>query len=300
MALNLEKKLRLVPNWLELPKDVTSKIIQLLGVVEMVMNARQVCPMWREICKDPLMWKNIEMINCFKSPHNLEKICMYAIDQGGDHVEEINIEYFATDELIKHLAERTRNLRRIRISKCPKISDKVFCEAVKKFSLLEEVELSFNDELTKDSLEAIGQNCPHLKTLKFNQPYKGINCRSYKGYKSNKEALAIAKTMPGLRHLELWGNKLTNDGLVAILDGCPYLEFLDIRMCYNLVMHENLAKRCCDNIKKIRYPNEYIDDHDDDDDDDDFAYEFYCECIVRGSKGMKGRKITYVDFYKFH
>jgi hypothetical protein len=106
MALNLEKKIGLVPNWLELPKDVTSNIIQLLGVVEMVMNARQVCPMWRKICKDPLMWKSIEMINCFKSPHNLEKICMYAIDQGGNHVEKINVEYFATDELLKLLAER--------------------------------------------------------------------------------------------------------------------------------------------------------------------------------------------------
>ncbi|XP_045799755.1 putative F-box/LRR-repeat protein 23, partial [Trifolium pratense] len=207
---------------------------------------------------------------------------------------------FVTDELIKLLADRTRNLRRIRISKCPKITDEVFSEAVKKFSLLEELELSFNDELTKDSLEAIGQNCPLLKTLKFNQPYKGINCRSYKGYKSNKEALAIAKTMPGLRQLELWGNKLTNDGLVAILDGCPYLESLDIRMCYNLVLNENLAKRCYENIKNFRYPNEYIDEHDDDDDDDDFTYEFYCECIFRGSKGMKGRKIKYVDFYKFH
>jgi F-box/leucine-rich repeat protein 2/20 len=195
---------------------------------------------------------------------------------------------------------RTSNLRCIRITKSSNISDKVFCEAAKKFSLLEELELSFNDGINEVSLEAIGQNCPLLKTLKFNNPYKGINCRSYKGYKSNKDALAIAKTMPGLRHLELWGNKLTNDGLVAILDGCPYLESLDIRMCYNLVLHENLAKRCYENIKKFRYPNEYINDHEDDDDDDDFVYEFYCECVVRGSKGMKGRKIKYVDFYKFH
>ncbi|RHN68136.1 putative leucine-rich repeat domain, L domain-containing protein [Medicago truncatula] len=58
--------------------------------------------------------------------------------------------------------------------------------------------------------------------------------------------------MPELRHLELWGNKLTNDGLIAILDGCPYLESLDVRMCYNLVIHGNLAKRCFENTR-IKY-----------------------------------------------
>ena len=43
------------------------------------------------------------------------------------------------------------------------------------------------------------------------------------------EALAIAETVPGLRHLQLFGNRMTNDGLKAILDGCPQLESLDLR-----------------------------------------------------------------------
>ncbi|KAL5076891.1 hypothetical protein RYX36_015875 [Vicia faba] len=295
-VMKFEDLIQLVPNWLELPRELTSKILQLLGPVEIVRNARQVCSMWRNICRDPSMWKSIEMIKGFNSPYNLEKICMYDVDQGCDHVEEINVEYFATDELIKKIAERTTNLRRIRISKCLKISDKIFSDAAKKFSLLEELELSFND-LNKDSLEAIGQNCPHLKTLKFNRAYKGIKCTSYKGSKCNKEAFAIAKTMPGLKHLELWGNKLTNDGLVAILDGCLNLEFLDLRMCYNLVMFEDLEKRCDENIKYFRHPDEYIDEHDDD--NDDHVKEYYCKCRDRDRKGIKGTKITYMNFNKF-
>ncbi|CAL5196112.1 unnamed protein product [Lathyrus oleraceus] len=287
----LDNIIGLAPNWLELPKDVTLKILQLLGAVEIVMIARQVCPMWRNICMNPSMWKSIEMIKVLNSPYDLEKICMYAVDHGGDHVEEINVEFFATDKLIKKIAERTSNLRRIRISKCSKISDKVFIDAAKKFPLLEELELSFND-LTKESLEAIGKNCPLLKTLKFNRTYKGINCSSYKGFKCNKEALAIATTMPRLQHLDLWGNKLTNEGLMAILDGCPDLKSLDIRMCYNIVLRGNLAKRCYENIKKFRHPCEYIEKNDVD--EDDFVYEFHCECRPRGSKAR------YMDFSKFH
>ncbi|KAI5407341.1 putative F-box/LRR-repeat protein 23 [Lathyrus oleraceus] len=289
----LEDLIEVVPNWLELPKDLTSKILQLLGPVEIVMNARQVCSIWRNICRDPSMWRSIEIIKGLNSPYNLEKICMYALDQGCDHVEEINVEYFVTDELVKKLAERTTNLRRIRISKCFKISDKVFSDAAKKFSLLEDLELSFND-LNKESLEAIGQNCPLLKTLKFNRAYKGIKCTSYNGFKCNKEAFAIAKTMSGLQHLELWGNKLTNEGLVSILDGCPNLESLDLRMCYNLVMSENLAKRCYENIKYFRYPDEYIDEHDDD--NDDHIFEYYCECRDRDGKRIKGTNVSYLEF----
>ncbi|CAK8560840.1 unnamed protein product [Lathyrus sativus] len=279
------------PNWVELPKDVTFKILQLLGAVEIVMNARQVCPMWRNICMNPSMWKSIELIKGHKSPYDLERICMYAVHHGCNHVEEINLEFFATDKLIRKISERTSNLRRIRISKCLNISNKVFIDAAKKFPLLEELELSFNN-LNKESLEAIGKNCPLLRTLKFNRTYKGINCPSYKGFKCNKEALAIAKTMPRLQHLELWGNKLTDEGLIAILDACPDLQSLDIRMCYNIVMRGDLAKRCYENIKNFRHPGEYIEKNDVV--EDDFVCEYYCECRPRSSK------TRYMDFSKFH
>lgn len=94
------------PNWLELPRDVIAKILQMLSVVDIVTSAQRVCPLWWKICKDPLMWRTIDMHNLGTSSYDLVKVCMFAIDQSCGHVEDINIEYFGTDELLKYMVDR--------------------------------------------------------------------------------------------------------------------------------------------------------------------------------------------------
>ena len=74
-------------------------------------------------------------------------------------------------------------------------------------------------------------------------------------------ALAIAKNMPKLRHLQLIGNRVTNDGLQAILDGCPHLESLDLRKCFNVTLSGNLGKRCAKQIKNLRHLNDSTHDY---------------------------------------
>jgi F-box/leucine-rich repeat protein 2/20 len=80
------------------------------------------------------------------------------------------------------------------------------------------------------------------------------------------DALVISETMPRLSRLEIKGSSLTNDGLVAILDGCPLLEYLDIQNCYNLNLSESLKKRCLEQIKNLQLPiHQDIEEYDYDD-----------------------------------
>jgi len=128
-------------------------------------------------------------------------------------------------------------------------------EVAAKLSLLEELAIS-HCSLSKEALKAVGRCCPLLKSLKFNN----------EGYRTphiecDEEALAIAKNMPGLRHLQLFGNKLTNDGVQAILDGCPHLESLDLRQCFNVTLTGNLGRRCAEQIKDLRRPLDPTDDY---------------------------------------
>jgi hypothetical protein len=67
--------------------------------------------------------------------------------------------------------------------------------------------------------------------------------------------------MPELRSLQLFGDKLTNDGLQAILDGCPHLESLDLRQCFNVILAGDLGKRCAGQIKHLRRPLDSTDDY---------------------------------------
>ena len=103
-----------------------------------------------------------------------------------------------------------------------------------------------------------------LKSLKWNQLWDGrphIHIEGDEEFDDDGEALAIAKNMPELRHLQLIGNKVTNDGLQAILDGCPHLESLDIRKCFNVTLSGNLGKRCAERIKNLRHPNDSTHDY---------------------------------------
>ncbi|KAL5076888.1 hypothetical protein RYX36_015872 [Vicia faba] len=235
-----------LPNWLELPRDITVNILQRLATIEIVTSVRFVCPMWWYMFKDPLMWRNINMTEfSFITYFDPTKICHYAIKQSCGHLEDVIIQYFGTDDLLEFIADNASKLRSLRLGNCHRISDKGFSEAVKKLPLLESLDISWCN-LSKDSLEVVGQYCPLLTVLKFRRLVF-----EYTPHVSDDEAFVIAKNMFGLRHLYMERSKLSSAGLIAILDGCPRLESLDLLGCYNLYLNESLKKKCLDRIKNL-------------------------------------------------
>ncbi|MCI22307.1 F-box protein SKIP19, partial [Trifolium medium] len=87
------------PNWLELPRDITENILQRLNTIEIVTSVCRVCPLWWNICKDPLMWRTIHMSNNGTSAYadaDLVKICRYAIERSCGQLEDIEIVSFCT------------------------------------------------------------------------------------------------------------------------------------------------------------------------------------------------------------
>ncbi|GLT97117.1 hypothetical protein SLE2022_147000 [Rubroshorea leprosula] len=204
-------------NWLELPRDVTVKIICRVGIIGVRDSVQKVCTLWRDICNDPSMWRSVD----FHDVGHLwcdvrEKMCMRAVDLSKGNLDYINIEDFGTDDILAYIAERSSRLRCLRLVSCSDISDEGLREAISKLSLLEELEISYC-YFSPASLAVVGSCCPHLKSFKFNnQDYQGFNMCNH----CEEAALAIAQTMRELHHLQLFGNKLSNFGLVAILDGC--------------------------------------------------------------------------------
>ncbi|KAI9122507.1 hypothetical protein K1719_006347 [Acacia pycnantha] len=252
-----ENEERQTRNWLDLPVDVTAAILLKLGPVEILTSAQSVCTSWRSICKDPTMWRAIDMQNLGDPdmPYDLEIMCRHAVGRSCGQLVDINVEYFGTDDLLKYITDSTSHLHRLRFACCYDISDEGLCEVAGKLPLLEELAISIGN-ITKDALEVIGQNCPNLKSLKFN-----MEANAARHLESDEEALAIARTMPELRHLQLFGNTLTNTGLCAILDSCSHLESLDLRHCFNLNLEGPLGKRCTEQIKDLRHPNDPTNDY---------------------------------------
>uniref|UniRef100_A0A0D2ZTQ1 F-box domain-containing protein n=1 Tax=Brassica oleracea var. oleracea TaxID=109376 RepID=A0A0D2ZTQ1_BRAOL len=216
------------PNWLELPPEMTSSILNRLGVIEKLESAQKVCRSWRRICKEPLTWSKIDMRNVGHmggSSHELEKICRHAVDrsQGG-----------------------SSKLRNLKLAMCYLIENEGLIEVIAKLPLLEVLEVSYCS-LSGEPLESIvPSSCPNQMTL-------GNNC--------DDVALAIAESMPGFTRLQLFGNRLTNFGLNAILDRCPNLEYLDVRQCINADIVGDMERRCYERIKVLRRPNDPVDDY---------------------------------------
>lgn len=136
------------------------------------------------------------------------------------------------------------NLRCMRLVECQYISDEGFCKAVRKLLQLEELEISLCS-LSKESLEVLGRSCRLLKSLIFSREWN-------RPVADDGDALIISETMSRLRRLHLDGNRLTDIGLLAILNGCPLLESLYIGGCYHLELSQGLEERCLEQIKDVR------------------------------------------------
>ncbi|KAK4488135.1 hypothetical protein RD792_003877 [Penstemon davidsonii] len=246
------------PPWVELPRDVTANILHRLGAIEILESAQRVCTTWRNVCREPAMWRVIDMGNIGDpdDPYDLKIMCRHAVDRSQGQLIDIKIEHFGNDELIHYIAERSPLLKHLKIANCYDIVGEELREAVKKFPQLEELHLTYMRNIEAEDIESIGRSCPMLKSFSYNYRWFNFNYPLPEGSEAEEMeyAQSVAKTMPNLRHLALLGDQITNETLQAILDNCPHLESLDIRQCKNIVLGGDLEKRLSKQIKKLRRP----------------------------------------------
>ncbi|KAI4312978.1 hypothetical protein MLD38_037762 [Melastoma candidum] len=210
------------PNWLEFPRAILTEILIKLGAIEMIVSSQKMCTLWHDACTDPSTWTRIDIRSSRylpNMPYDLTKFCHHAIDLSRGGCVDISLESLGDNDLLNHIIERGYPLRRLRVMYCWSISDEGMAEAARRMPFLETFEYCFGGK---------------------GQCIKDADCG----------AVVIAKYMPGLRRLSLFGNGLTNKGLGAILDGCPQLKSLDLRDCYNIVLKSSDLEKKCERIKE--------------------------------------------------
>ncbi|XP_062018571.1 putative F-box/LRR-repeat protein 23 [Rosa rugosa] len=232
--------------------------------MDILETAQKMCAKWYKTCKDPIMWRIIDMGNDYYMdfrncwPLYWYSLCKSAIGRCCGNLVDINIENFGTNSLLCCLAERSSGLKRLRLVGCHEITDEGFRAVALRFPLLEDLDITLDEDILHETLALVGRTCPLLKSLKLNKlfgDYQNIP-------EHNDCALAIAGTMHGLHHLMLFRNQMSNEGLCAILDGCPHLESLDLRRCLNLTLEGDVGRRCVERIQKLRLPLDSIEDID--------------------------------------
>ncbi|KAJ4754810.1 RNI-like superfamily protein [Rhynchospora pubera] len=224
-------------DWSELQGDVLMLIFLKLGVMEVLRAAGSVCRSWRKVAKEePELWRRINMTNhgYVRNAHLLKDPTRLAIDRSAGRLEEFSVKHFGDDYLLWYLRDRTSILKKLCLISCYQLSEEAIADTAKRQPLLEEIQITFGS-FSEKVTEIVGKECPLLKSFKFSTSWVNMgtyNPNDVEEISNDDEALGIAKTMHQLHHLQLIGNRLTNEGLKAILHGCPHLETLDIRRCY--------------------------------------------------------------------
>lgn len=93
-------------NWVDLPRDAVLSIFRKLDSIDILIRPYNVCTIWREISKDPSLYCTINMPNSAdpNTKWGLLNLCYRAVDYSFGHIIHINIDNFATDALLHHIA----------------------------------------------------------------------------------------------------------------------------------------------------------------------------------------------------
>nr|GEV01113.1 putative F-box/LRR-repeat protein 23 [Tanacetum cinerariifolium] len=251
-------------NWLDLPSDLMVNILSRVGAIEILWNVQIVCPEWHKICKDPRVWRVIYIHSYFYSGHRpytwpsclpssgssweaTVEVCKQAVDRSEGQLVYISMVELCDDELLQYVADRSSELRGLEIAYTYN-GRLALATALKKLKKLEELSL-FNGTILQKDIEALGCYCPMLKTLKLND-CDNPDLTDY------ELAMAIVENLPQLRHLELTWHFLCDSMLRTILDGCRYLQVLDLRMCGPFVLEGELKQRCLEQIRSLKLPTD--------------------------------------------
>ncbi|CAL5007852.1 unnamed protein product [Urochloa decumbens] len=243
-------------DWVALPPGMLSAILGKLENIEILRGAGRVCRSWHRAAWDyPELWRRINMLfhaelffEC-----GLHTLARTAVRRSAGLCEAFWGKYAGDDRLILYLAEKAPSLKSLRFISCYDVCQEAFMEAMRKFPLLEELELSISPNVCGEAFAVVGESCPNLKRFRRSKN-QFVNIERG-GINKGEEAMGIAK-MHELCSLQLFTCELTNAGVAAIHDGCPDLDSLDIRQCFNVKMDRAAIRAKCSRIKMLKLPHD--------------------------------------------
>lgn len=179
----------------------------------------------------------------------------------------IDIDY---NELLKSCRGQNLSILRIPMSQ---LDDTSIISSVSSLPSLEVLDISYCFNITHQGIFAIGTHCSKLVELRRNMapPEPQIHPPDHGVFTvDEKEALAIAFTMPCLQYLELCFGLFTDTALLDVVTRCMALNVLDVRGCWSVEMDGVELKRKCSTIADFKGPcHHLIDDSSDADSDNE-------------------------------
>ncbi|CAL4899504.1 unnamed protein product [Urochloa decumbens] len=258
--------------WAALPRDVLWSLFTDLGQREVLSGVGLACAPWWHLAHDePALWHRIDLTTAAgdDTVPGWKAMALAAIDRSAGQCEVFWSR--VDDEFLLYLADRASSMKSLRLTSSYDVSSKVFAELIKKFPLLEELELVLfkSDAYTTKSKQPSNNSwvdlfrstceaCRHLHHFTVRRTDKARHYRSY--YEREEERSLKRFSIPkmhGLHSLELSGGHLTKHLVINIVDNCPSLESLNISDMYLDTEEGKDLRNKCSQIKNLRLPEVY-------------------------------------------
>ncbi|KAL1833608.1 hypothetical protein ACET3Z_003259 [Daucus carota] len=225
--------------WDELLPDALGLIFKNLSIQEVLTVVPRVCRSWGRAVMGPYCWQeiDIEEWSRYQRPENIDRMLQMLIIRSCGSLRKLCVSGLSSDQMFSFIAAHAKSLQTLRTSRSS-ISDPIVKQVAGLFSTITSLDLSYCINIGATGLEEIGKHCKFLSTLRrIMHPLEVIGKIS-----QDDEALAIAATMPKLKHLEIAYLLVSTQSVMEILTNCRLLELLDVRGCWNVNLDEKYIK----------------------------------------------------------
>ncbi|XP_009626075.1 F-box protein FBW2-like [Nicotiana tomentosiformis] len=275
--------------WDELnPEILASIFVRIVPAEVMVRTVALVCRSWMEAVAGPYCWAEIDLENwCRKccianNFHLIDPLVRKIIRRSRFTFRRLST-YRLGNVGFSFAANCGRCLKILQIP-MSEITDQVVEKHAGSLVNLTFLDISYCLNITEKGLKAFGLQCKSLTHLRRNMPPWELPTKFEASHVNDHKALIIAENMSGHQRLDLAFNRLSDNGLDAILTQCKALTHLEIQGCWNVELKGNLEERC-EKLVDFRSPwiHEYEDGHAESSDIDSRGDEYDEESIYSES-----------------
>uniref|UniRef100_A0A5B6ZXQ4 F-box domain-containing protein n=1 Tax=Davidia involucrata TaxID=16924 RepID=A0A5B6ZXQ4_DAVIN len=236
-------------HWDQLIPDALGLIFRNLSLQDILTVIPRVCKSWANAVMGPYCWQEIDIEEWSRQlcqPEKLDRMLQMLIARSCGSLRKLCVFGLSSDLSFSLISDHAKSLQTLRLPSS-EISDSIVEQVAGRLSSVTFLDISYCRMIGAPALEAIGKHCKFLTRLRRTMhPLEVIDKLS-----QDDEALAIAATMPKLKHLELAYLLVGTKSVLAILANCRELELLDVRGCWNVDLDEKFVKKNFTGLKVV-------------------------------------------------
>ncbi|KAF8106321.1 hypothetical protein N665_0144s0032 [Sinapis alba] len=236
-------------HWDELIPDALGLIFSHLPLQEILTVVPRVCKAWNRAVTGPYCWQEIDIElwsnRCHQSDH-LDRMLQMLILRSSGSLRKLSVTGLQNDSIFSFIAQHAGSLKTLKVPRSG-LSNSGVVNVAEKLSSLTFLDLSYCCKVGPEAIQAIGKHCKSL--IEFCRNMHPLDVASVDSH--DDEAYAIASTMPKLKRLEIAYHRVSTEGVLKILSSCVFLEFLELRGCWDVQLDNKFFKEKFPDMKVL-------------------------------------------------